>query len=201
VRTSYRRGCGLFVARSVTACNRTDERHTELAADVLPRQHPHRLYVVPQRELYIMNATLRRAAANIRHRHTPAAVPTGTQIACAGQPASRESHRRADGLNLRRRRPANRMRTGRRGRRAIQRIALPGGQGRDTTSDLRPGDRRRDRPFGESSNESRVAPNGRHLAFTSTRAGRVQIFTIGRDGRGLKQITRDGSNFTPSWSN
>ena len=27
------------------------------------------------------------------------------------------------------------------------------------------------------------SPNGRHLAFTSTRAGRVQIFTIGRDGK------------------
>ena len=54
---------------------------------------------------------------------------------------------------------------------------------------------------GEGSNESpSYAPNGRHLAFTSTRAGKVQIFTIGRDGVGLKQITRAGNNFTPDWS-
>lgn len=55
--------------------------------------------------------------------------------------------------------------------------------------------------FGEGTNESPAwAPNGRHLAFMSTRAGRSQIFTIARDGRNVKQITRDGSNFTPHWS-
>lgn len=55
--------------------------------------------------------------------------------------------------------------------------------------------------FGEGSNESpSFAPNGRHLAFTSTRAGRTQIFTIGRDGKGLRQITREGNNYTPDWS-
>jgi TolB protein len=55
---------------------------------------------------------------------------------------------------------------------------------------------------GEGSNESPVySGNGRHIAFQSTRSGRAQIFTIGRDGKGLKQITRDGSNQTPAWSN
>ena len=56
--------------------------------------------------------------------------------------------------------------------------------------------------FGEGTNESPAfAPNGRHLAFTSTRAGKSQIFVIARDGRDLKQITKAGNNLQPSWSN
>ena len=55
--------------------------------------------------------------------------------------------------------------------------------------------------FGEGSNERPTwAPNGRHLAFTSTRAGRAQIFTVDRDGRNVRQITRDGNNTMPHWS-
>jgi TolB protein len=55
--------------------------------------------------------------------------------------------------------------------------------------------------FGEGSNESPAwAPNGRHLAFMSTRAGRSQIFIVDKDGRNLRQITRDGNNTTPHWS-
>src|SRR5262249_30281693 len=56
--------------------------------------------------------------------------------------------------------------------------------------------------FGEGSNESPAySPNGRHLACTSTRSGRVEVFTMGRDGKNVKQLTRDGSNYTPAWSN
>jgi TolB protein len=56
--------------------------------------------------------------------------------------------------------------------------------------------------FGEGSNESPAySPNGRHLAFTTTRWGRVQVATMTRDGRDVRQITRDGNNWTPSWSN
>lgn len=55
--------------------------------------------------------------------------------------------------------------------------------------------------FGEGSNESPAwAPNGRHMAFMSTRAGRSQIFTVDRDGRNIRQITKDGNNTTPNWS-
>jgi TolB protein len=55
--------------------------------------------------------------------------------------------------------------------------------------------------FGEGSNESPAwSPNGRHLAFTSSRAGREQIFTVDRDGRNVRQITREGNNTMPNWS-
>lgn len=55
--------------------------------------------------------------------------------------------------------------------------------------------------FGEGTNESPAwSPNGRHLAFVSTRAGRSHIFTVDRDGRNVRQITREGNNFTPHWS-
>jgi TolB protein len=54
---------------------------------------------------------------------------------------------------------------------------------------------------GEGTNESPAfAPNGRHLAFTSTRSGKKQIFTIARDGRDLRQITRNGNNEQTDWS-
>jgi TolB protein len=54
---------------------------------------------------------------------------------------------------------------------------------------------------GIGSNESPAfSPNGRHLAFTSTRAGKAQIFVIDRDGKNLQQITRVGMNRYPNWS-
>jgi TolB protein len=55
---------------------------------------------------------------------------------------------------------------------------------------------------GEGSNESpSYAANGRHLVFSSNRNGRMyQLFTVGRDGRGLRQLTRTGNNQMPDWS-
>jgi len=55
--------------------------------------------------------------------------------------------------------------------------------------------------FGEGTNESPAfAPNGRHLGFMSTRSGKAQIFTIARDGKNLRQITKAGNNYQPDWS-
>jgi TolB protein len=55
--------------------------------------------------------------------------------------------------------------------------------------------------FGEGTNESPAyAPNGRHLAFMSTRSGKSQVFTMARDGRDLRQVTRQGNNYQPDWS-
>jgi TolB protein len=45
-----------------------------------------------------------------------------------------------------------------------------------------------------------IAPNGRHVAFATTRWGRWQIAIISYDGQFLRQITRLGSNTSPSWS-
>jgi TolB protein len=53
----------------------------------------------------------------------------------------------------------------------------------------------------QGSNESPAwAPNGRHLSFTSKRTGRPHIFTVARDGNGLRQVTKAGGNYTPNWS-
>ena len=56
--------------------------------------------------------------------------------------------------------------------------------------------------FGLGTNESpSYSPNGRHVAFSSTRgSGTKQIWVIGRDGRGLRRITREGNNEMPSWA-
>ncbi len=54
---------------------------------------------------------------------------------------------------------------------------------------------------GEGSNESPAySPTGRHLAFTSNRNGKTHVFTVGRDGNGLRQITKAGNNWMPNWS-
>ena len=55
---------------------------------------------------------------------------------------------------------------------------------------------------GIGTNESPAfAPNGRHIAYVSTRSGKAQIFTIARDGNDRKQITTVGENRYPHWSN
>jgi TolB protein len=55
--------------------------------------------------------------------------------------------------------------------------------------------------FGEGTNESPTwAPNGRHLAFTSSRNGLNQIFTVDYDGQNLRQLTRVGNNHQAHWS-
>jgi TolB protein len=55
--------------------------------------------------------------------------------------------------------------------------------------------------FGNGLNESPTfAPNGRHLAFTSTRSGRAQIYVIDREGKHPTQLTRSGNNTMPDWS-
>jgi TolB protein len=55
--------------------------------------------------------------------------------------------------------------------------------------------------FGEGTNESPAfSPNGRHIVFTSTRSGKAQVFTMARDGKDVRQITKTGNNEKPDWS-
>jgi TolB protein len=51
-----------------------------------------------------------------------------------------------------------------------------------------------------SSEQPSIAPNGRHVAFVTTRWGKAQVATIGIDGNGLRQVTSAGNNTFPTWS-
>jgi TolB protein len=50
------------------------------------------------------------------------------------------------------------------------------------------------------SESAAFAPNGRHIAFVSTRWGKTQIAIVDRTGRRTKQVTNTGANKYPSWS-
>jgi TolB protein len=160
-------------------------------------------------ELYVMNrdgSNVRRLTNNPAIDTTPTWSPTGAQIAFtsdrSGSPAIYVMG--ADGLNLRRistegycdratwsPSPYNELayvcRNG--GGYDIKIYDFASGEIRQITN-------------GEGSNESPAfAPNGRHIAFTSTRAGgKTQVFVISRDGKDVRQITRVGNNYTPDWS-
>jgi TolB protein len=213
--TSYRRGYpDIFVALIYQGLQQ--EPTKGVGQNMLPMYSPDgtRIAFMSNREgnpeIYVMNvdgSNVRRITNHPAIDVTPTWSPTGTQIAFTSDRAGTPQIYivGADGLNLRRLTttesyadrptwspaPFNEIA-----------FAARTGPGYDIKIyDLATGATRQ-LTFGEGTNESPAySPNGRHVAFTSTRAGRVQIFTIGRDGRGIKQITRDGNNFTPSWSN
>jgi TolB protein len=45
------------------------------------------------------------------------------------------------------------------------------------------------------------SPDGRHIVFESNRSGSKQIYSMLLDGSRVKQLTREGSNESPAWSN
>ena len=159
-------------------------------------------------ELYIMNrdgSGVRRLTNNPAIDTTPSWSPTGSQIAFtsdrSGGPAVYVMG--ADGLNLHKISTDSYCDRGTWAPNPFNELAFvcKTGPGYDIKAYEFATGRIRQITFGEGSNESpSYSPSGRHIAFTSTRAGKVQIFTIGRDGKGLRQVTRIGNNFTPDWS-
>lgn len=162
-------------------------------------------------EIYVMNrdgSNVRRLTNHLAADTSPTWSPSGTQIAFVSDRATQASPRmymmNADGSGLRRLpidgladkptwapAPYNEI---------AFTAQIPGGYDihvfEIATESIRKV------THGEGSNESpSYSATGKHIAFNSTRAGRSQIFTIGRDGRGVRQITRDGNNQTPAWSN
>jgi TolB protein len=160
-------------------------------------------------EIYVMNrdgSGVRRLTNNNDGESAPTWSPTGTQIAFTSDRSGSAQIwvMDSDGLNQRRLTfnesyadrptwsPA-----------PFNEIAYAGQSGRHydiKIYDVASGETRTVTD-GVGSNESPAfSPNGRHIAFISSRAGNMHIFTIARDGRNLRQITRTGKNTYPNWS-
>ena len=214
--TSYRRGYPDIILQWVHEIkSATPARGTTAIANYLPAWSPDgsRLAFMSNRdgnpEIYVMNrdgSGLRRLTNHPENDATPTWSPTGAQIAFtsnrSGSPQIWVTN--VDGTGLRRitseshcdratwsPAPYNEIAYASRagGGNIIRIYQFSDGRTRDVTDNI-------------GNNESPTfAPNGRHLAFVSTRSGREQIFTIARDGNGLRQITRTGNNTAPDWSN
>jgi TolB protein len=159
-------------------------------------------------EIYVMNrdgSDLRRLTNNPAIDSTPTFSPTGTQIAFTsdrtGTPQIYTVN--VDGSGLMRRSSESFADRATWSPAPFNEVAFAArtGPGNDIKILNIASGETRQITFGEGTNESPAwAPNGRHLAFMSTRQGRSQIFVVDRDGRNLRQITRDGNNTTPNWS-
>jgi TolB protein len=212
--TSYRRGYpDIFVALIYQGTQETPTH--DRGQNWLPAYSPDgtRIAFTSNRdgnpELYVMNrdgSNVRRLTQHPEIDTTPTWSPSGTQIAfTSGRSGTPQIYvMSADGGNVRRittneswaDRPTWSPPP-------FNEIAYAGrtGSGYDIKLYDVATQQTRQITFGEGSNESPAfSPNGRHLAFVSTRGRGAQIYTIGRDGRGVRQVTRDGNNYTPSWS-
>ena len=212
--TSWRTGfMDIFVSRIYEGTMNNPARGTAASQNYLPIYSPDGKQIAftsnrdGNPEIYIMNAdgsNVRRLTNHPGIDVTPTWSPTGEQIAFTSERSGTPSIyvMGTDGLNVRKMTHENSDRatwspapfneiayTARTGPGYdIKVLNVQSGETRQLT-------------FGEGTNESPVwAPNGRHMAFTSTRSGRLQVFTVDGDGRNVRQITRDGNNQQPHWS-
>lgn len=212
--TSYRRGAPTIFVSNIYQGTLEEPTRGAAGQAFLPAWSPDgtRIAFTSTRdgnsEIYVANrdgSGVRRVTNSTAIDSTPTWSPTGTQIAFTSDRTGTPQIYivGADGLGLRQLthesyadRPtwspapynevAYTARTG--PGNDIKVIELASGQVRQLT-------------FGEGTNESpSFSANGRHIAFMSTRSGKSQIFTISKDGKDLRQITRLGNNYQPDWS-
>jgi len=219
VYTSYRRGPpGIYVANIYEGTGDELTKGAASTQNMLPAFSPDgtRIAFASTRdgngnfEIYVMNrdgSNVRRLTNNPASDTTPTWSPSGTQIAFTSDRLGVGSPEifimDADGLNQRQishEGYADRPTWSPAPYNEIAYTARTGAGNDIKVYDVATREVRR-LTFGEGTNESPAfAPNGRHIAFMSTRSGKSQIFTIARDGKDLRQLTRDGNNYQPNWS-
>lgn len=212
--TSWRTGFpDIFISRIYEGTMSNPAKGTASAQNSLPMFSPDgtRLAFTSNRdgnsEIYIMNVDgsgLRRITNHPAIDTTPTWSPSGTQIAFTSDRGGTPSIYiiGADGLGLRRItfELSDRATWSPAPRNEIAYTARTGPGYDIKVLDIATNEIRQ-LTFGEGSNEAPAwAANGRHLAFWSTRSGRAQIFTVDYDGRNIRQLTRDGNNQQPHWS-
>jgi TolB protein len=212
--TSWRTGFpDVFISRIYEGTMSNPAKGTASAHNTLPMYSPDgtRIAFTSNRdgnsEIYIMNADgsgLRRVTNHPAIDTTPTWSPTGTQIAFTSDRGGVQSIYivGTDGLNLRRLTFENSDRaTWSPAPRNEIAYSARTGPGYDIKILNLATNETRQLTFGEGTNEAPAwSANGRHLAFWSTRAGNAQIFTVDYDGQNIRQLTREGNNQQPHWS-
>jgi TolB protein len=213
--TSWRTGfMDVFISRIYEGTMSNPAKGTPAAQNYLPMFSPDgtRLAFTSTRdgnpEIYVMNVDgtgLRRLTNHPAIDVTPTWSPSGTQIAFTSERAGTPSIYivSADGVGQPRRvtfEISDRATWSPAPRNEIAYTARTG-PGYDIKVLNLATNETRQLTFGEGTNESPAwAPNGRHLAFTSTRKGLAHIFTVDYDGQNVRQITRAGNNQQAHWS-
>jgi TolB protein len=213
--TSWRTGfMDIYISNIYQGTMLTPAKGTPSSQNFLPAYSPDgtRLAFTSNRdgnsEIYVMNrdgSNLRRLTSHPAIDTTPTWSPSGTQIAFTSERSGSPGIYvvGVDGLGLRRISSDSYSDRATWSPPPLNEIAYSArtGPGYDIKILNIESGTTRQITFGEGSNESPAwAPNGRHLAFTSTRAGRTQVFTVDLDGKNVRQITREGNNFFPHWS-
>jgi TolB protein len=212
--TSWRTGFpDIFISRIYEGTMSNPAKGTANAHNSLPMFSPDgtRLAFMSNRdgnnEIYIINVDgsgLRRLTNHPNIDATPTWSPSGTQLAFTSDRGGTPSIYivGVDGLGLRRVTFENSDRaTWSPAPRNEIAFTARTGPGYDIKVLELATEQIRQLTFGEGTNEAPAwSPNGRHLAFWSTRAGRAQIFTVDYDGKNVRQLTRDGNNQQPHWS-